>query len=218
LYKGSAERVLSLSQKFDQYFFVDNDKISITELEKRLREKNIVNNKCSFICGDVNTQIENLSNSLDKGKAALVLLDPFGMQINWASIEKLKNKRVDLWILIPSGVIINRFLDRKGKLKFSSKLQSYFRLTEDEIKERFYESETVETLFGSVDIIVKTNDSIGKIAALYIDKLKKIFKFVSQKPLILSNTKNVPIFHFVFASNNKIALKIADQIIEKKNK
>ena len=37
-------------------------------------------------------------------------------------------------------------------------------------------------------------------------------------PLKLYNTKNVPIYHFVFASNNPTALKIAKQIIEKKNK
>ena len=75
-----------------------------------------------------------LSEFIDSEKAALVIPDPFGMQINWASIEKLKDERVDLWILISSGVIINRFLDRKGKLIFSNKLQSYFGIAEEEIR------------------------------------------------------------------------------------
>ncbi len=218
LYKGSAERVLSLTQKFDYYFFVDNDKPSITLLENKLKEKGIVNDKCYFLCKDVNIQLDKLSIFINDKKAALVLLDPFGMQIDWSSIEKLKDKRVDLWILIPSGVIINRFLDRKGKMKFSNKLQSYFGLTEDEIRKRFYETETVDTLFGSVDLVVKTNNSVSKIAELYIEKLKSIWKYVSDEPLKLYNTKNVPIYHFVFASNNLTALKIAKQIIEKKNK
>lgn len=218
LYKGSAERVLSLIQKFDYYFFVDNDKPSITLLENKLKEKGIVNDKCYFLCKDVNFQLDRLSKFINDKKAALVLLDPFGMQIDWSSIEKLKDKRVDLWILIPSGVIINRFLDRKGKLIFSNKLQSYFGLTEDEIRNRFYATETVDTLFGSVDLVVKINDSVSKIAKLYIEKLKSIWKYVSDEPLKLYNTKNVPIYHFVFASNNQTALKIAKQIIEKKNK
>jgi len=34
----------------------------------------------------------------------------------------------------------------------------------------------------------------------------------------MTNTKGVPIFHFVFASNNKNAMKIAQQIISKKAK
>jgi three-Cys-motif partner protein len=218
LYKGSAERVLSLIQKFDYYFFVDNDKPSITLLEKKLNEKGIVNDKCYFLCKDVNLQLDKLSKFINDKKAALVLLDPFGMQINWSSIEKLKDKRVDLWILIPSGVIINRFLDRKGKLIFSNKLQSYFGIIEDEIRKKFYETEKVETLFGSVNLVAKTNDSVSKIAELYIEKLKSIWKYVSDEPLKLYNSKNVPIYHFVFASNNQTALKIAKQIIEKKNK
>lgn len=218
LYKGSAERVLSLTQKFDYYFFVDNDKASINSLEKKLLEKSIVDDKCHFIYDDVNLQLEKLSKFINDKKAALVLLDPFGMQINWSSIEKLKDKRVDLWILIPSGVIINRFLDRKGKLIFSNKLQSYFGLTEEEIKKRFYKTETIDTLFGSSDVVVKTNDSVEKIAKLYTERLKIIWKYVSDEPLKLFNTKNVPIYHFVFAANKETALKIAKDIIEKKNK
>jgi len=218
LYKGSAERVLSLNQKFDYYFFVDNDKKSITLLEKKLTEKGIINDQCHFQWKDVNLQLDELSKFINDKEAALVLLDPFGMQIDWLNIEKLKNKRVDLWILIPSGVIINRFLDRKGKLIFSNKLQSFFGLTENEIRTKFYDTEKIDTLFGAVDIVVKTNNSIEKIAELYIEKLKIIWKYVSEKPLKLYNTKNFPIYHFVFASNNKTALKIASQIIEKKSK
>lgn len=217
VYKGSAERVLSLTQKFDYYFFVDSDASSIGSLEKILKEKGIVDKNCYFVNDDVNNQLNKLSNFIKDKKAALVLLDPFGMQIDWSSIEKLKGKRVDIWILIPSGVIINRFLDKKGKLLFKNKLESYFGLNEDEIKKKFYETELVETLFGAVDITNKTNDSVNKIAELYIERLRDIWKYVSEKPLKLFNTKNVPIYHFVFASNNQTAHKIAKQIIEKKS-
>ncbi len=141
VYKGSAERVLRLGQKFDYYFFVDNNENAISKLKEKLSALNLISNNCYFISDDVNIQLTKLSEFLNSPKAALVLLDPFGMQINWSSIEKLKGKKVDLWILIPSGVIINRFLDRKGKLVFSNKLQSYFGLTEDEIRKRFYEVE-----------------------------------------------------------------------------
>ncbi len=215
VYKGSAERVLSLIKKFDYYFFVDNDEASIKSLEKRLKEKNLVNNNCYFLRDDVNNQLDKLSKFMNDKKAAFVLLDPFGMQIDWESVEKFKNRRIDLWILIPSGVIINRFIDRKGKLIFSKKLQSFFGVSEDEIKKKFYQTESVETLFGSIDITIKTNDSVNKIAEFYIDRLNKIFKFVSKKPLKLYNTKNVPIFHFIFAANKETAIKIAKDIIEK---
>lgn len=217
IYKGSAERVLSLRQKFDYYFFVDNDKSAIDNLKQKVSKLNLISDNCHFIPDDVNNQLTRLSEFLNSEKAALVLLDPFGMQINWSCIEKLNDKRIDLWILIPSGVIINRFLDKKGKLLFKNKLESYFGLTKDEIKKRFYSTDTVETLFGSINNTIKTNDSIANIAKLYIEKLKNIWKYVSDEPLKLYNTKNVPIYHFVFASNNPTALKIATQIIDKKN-
>lgn len=217
LYKGSAERVLKLVQKFDYYYFIDSDKTAIQKLEKKLKESNLVNNKCYFINDDVNNQLIELSKILDKQTAALVLLDPFGMQVNWESILTLNGKRVDLWTLLPSGVIINRLLDNKGELKFSNKLESFFGLPIDEIKKRFYKIEKNQTLFDTEERIKKVDDSISKIATLYISKLKEIFKFVTESPMILYNDKNVPIYHFIFASNNETALKIANYIVEKKS-
>jgi three-Cys-motif partner protein len=156
------------------------------------------------------------SNYLDNSKVALILLDPFGMQLNWESIEKLKNKRVDVWILLPSGVIINRLLDRQGNLKNINKLESFFGITRDEIQKEFYESKKENTLFGEIEINHKVHNAIEKIAELYIKRLKTIWDYVTEKPLVLYNNRNVPIYHFVFASNNKTAKNIASQIIIKK--
>lgn len=136
-------------------------------------------------------------------------------QVNWESIEKLKSKRVDLWVLLPSGVIINRFLDKKGKLIFSKNLQSFFGLSIDELKKHFYKIEEQETLFGIEEKEIKVPDAISKIAKLYVERLKTIFKQVTEEPLKLLNSKNVSIYHFVFASNNEAAVKIASQIIGK---
>ena len=149
----------------------------------------------------------------NKDYVALVLLDPFGMQIDWKSIASLKDTRTDIWILIPTGVIVNRLLDKACKLPYSHKLQAFFGLEEKEIIEYFYTTETHTTLFGDdEDIVTKVNKPIEKIAALYASQLKTIWKFVMEKPLPLKNSKGVPIFHFVFASNNETALKIAKQI------
>jgi three-Cys-motif partner protein len=154
---------------------------------------------------------------LNDKKAALVFLDPFGMQINWESIELLKGERVDLWILLPSGVIVNRLLDREGKLSFSKKLEKFFGLPIEEIKEKFYKIETENTLFGKQERIKKVENSIDKIAKIYIDQLKRVFQHVTDPPYTLKNSKNVTIYHFIFASNNKTAHKIASEIIGKKS-
>jgi len=61
--------------------------------------------------------------------------------------------------------------------------------------------------------VVPRLNSINRIARLYISKLKTIFEEVSDEPLVLLNSKNVPIYHFAFASSNATAKKIAADII-----
>lgn len=215
VYKGAAERVLSIGQRgFDYYYFIDSDK----EASRRLKDK-LDRYDCTmeFRTTDANEEIKKLAKALhaNSNLAALVLLDPFGMQINWSSIEKLAATRTDLWILIPAGVIINRLLDKKGELPYSKKLESFFGLSEKEIRDFFYISENKKTLFGDETILRKVEKPIEAIANLYVERLKLIFKEVSDKPLAMYNSCNVPIFHFAFASNNKAAKKIAEQIVGK---
>lgn len=217
-YKGAAERVLSIPQKgFDFYYFVDKDPESSTMLKQRL-SKYEKTKRLEFRSSDANKQIEMLAKAMhnDNSLAALVLLDPFGMQVDWNSIEQLKGTRTDLWILIPTGVIVNRLLDRKCELTHIDKLTSFFGKDEAFLKSYFYKIRTVGTLFGETEIVEKVKKPIEKIAELYIEQLKTIFDYVTEKPLVLYNTRNTPIFHFACASNNQTAIKIASQIIKKK--
>lgn len=214
-YTGAAERVLNIEELgFNYYYFIDNDIKSLSELEERLNSK-FKGKELIFRPGDANKELKKLANAFNiKKLAALVLLDPFGMQLNWESIESLKGTRSDVWILIPSGVIINRLLDRKGELKFSDKLECFFGLTIEEIKQYFYTENKVQTLFGMEDQITKVSEPIKKIATLYANRMKTIWDFVTEEPLVLHNKTGAPIFHFVFASNNKHAYKIAKDIIK----
>jgi len=221
LYRGAAERVLSLPNNlsFDFYYFIEAKEESLMKLQTKLTaQQETNNNSLQFRSGDCNKWLIELSNAMTNKKnsfASLVLLDPFGMQINWTSIESLRNTRTDIWILIPTGVIVNRLLDKDCVLKHSNKLQTFFGLNEEEIIQYFYKKDTEVTLFGEEEITKKVNRPIEKIAELYAQRLKTIWKFVTEKPLSLENSRGVPIFHFVFASNNENALKIAKQIIKK---
>ncbi|MDZ7846333.1 MAG: three-Cys-motif partner protein TcmP [Owenweeksia sp.] len=142
LYRGSAERVLQLPNPlvFDYYYFIDTNESSLKKLKKHLTEMpEALNKKLEFRPGNANEALNQLAGALRQIKpsyAALVFLDPFGMQIDWSSIAALKETRTDVWILIPTGVIINRLLDRKGELKNLKKLESFFGLTEEEIRKR----------------------------------------------------------------------------------
>ena len=217
IYKGSAERVLSIPQRgFDYYYFIDKDPESSIRLHEHL-SKFQNDHVLVYRNSDANHQVKILAEAMKKDNryASLVFLDPFGMQVNWDSIKKLQNTRTDLWILIPTGVIVNRLLDRKGKLEHIDKLKTFFGKGEEFLRNYFYTTNTERTLFGDVEIIQKVEMPIQKIAELYISQLKTVFKHVTEKPQVLYNTRNTPIFHFACASNNPTAIKIAEQIIQK---
>ena len=70
------------------------------------------------------------------------------------------------------------------------------------------------TLFGEETVIEKENQAIEKAGELYRNRLNEIFEFVS-KPFPLTNSTGSIMYHFMMATNNKTALKIANDIIKK---
>lgn len=223
VYQGAAERVVRLSTKtrgFDYYYFVDCQEENCALLKERLTTYSIPG-AMTFIQGDANDNIDKLAQMLkaDSHLKALVLLDPFGMSISWETIEKLPRKSIDLWILLPSGVIINRLLKRDGKLLNPAALERFFGLTEEQIHAWFYERETAPSLFPDMENeFIKKGKSVRRIAELYCQRLGTIFENVTSEPLVMRNSRGFPIFHFVFASSNKTAMRIAQDIIDKDKK
>ena len=221
-YKGAAERVLGIDIdgfSFDYYYFVDKNEKSLKTLEERLKKRFPNKARCmAFKPGDANERILEL---VDYAKnhpkcAVLILLDPFGMQLNWETLQILKLiKHIDLWILVPSGVIINRLLTRNGKILCPERLKKSFGMPIDRIQSYFYEEIKEPSLFGEITRQQKRDNTINKIAQLYMNLLRKEFAYVIDKPLILRNSMNCPIFHFVFASHNETAARIASEIVGK---
>lgn len=221
VYRGAAERVVGLDKKFSFYYFIEKNDSAREKLKVKLIEKSPNLESCLvFKESDCNSQLNELASVLQKSRkyASLIFLDPFGMQIDWSTIAKLEGTRSDIWILIPTGVIVNRLLDKKGEMKNISKLESFFGLPKEEILKEFYSVRNELTLFGDInETVTKVMDPINKISRLYAKNLASIWDFVTPSPLRLTNSNNVPIFHFIFASNNKNAVKIAQQIIDKIN-
>lgn len=225
VYQGAAERVVKIEsdniRSFDHYYFVDKNEENCYALQEKLASYETIGKK-HYLPKDANEAVKMLASTLHNYNncKALAFLDPFGMQIDWTSIASLKALSVDLWILVPTGVIINRLLERKVDqqrgLAHAEKLEAFFGMSEAEIKAFFYTEKQVPTLFGDDEtVITKAENSIRKIAQLYVERLKSIFPYVTEDPMVLYNNHNVPIFHLVFAAKNKTAMKIAQDIIKK---
>jgi len=220
--KGTALRILDLSdpKPFDIYYFVELDEEHATELNSNL-SSHPLRKKIYIQQEDCNRKLVNLAEYLKKYKnyRALVYIDPYGMSISWSSIESLKGLGVDLWILVPTGMGVNRMLVNDGKISDSwvQKLENFLGYSREEIMQHFYRSTTRQTLFGEETNIQKEKDAALLAGELYSRKLKQVFSEVS-KPYVMRNSQNSIMYHFMMAANNKNAIKIANDVIEPKYK
>jgi len=220
--KGTALRILDLSdpRPFDIYYFVELDEEHVKELNFNLANHPLRKN-IHIQQEDCNKKLIALAVYLKKNPnyRALVYIDPYGMSINWSSIESLKGLGVDLWILVPTGMGINRMLINDGKISDSwlQKLENFLGYSKEEIMNHFYKSLRRQTLFGEETNIQKEKDAALLAGELYSRKLKQVFSDVS-KPYVMRNSQNSIMYHFMMAANNKTAIKIANEVIEPKYK
>jgi len=155
----------------------------------------------------------------NKKYRVLAFVDPYGMSVNWNSIEALRGLGVDLWILVPTGMGVNRLLKRDFKISeaWLLKLEQFLGLSRNLILDYFYKQTQVNTLFGEETMIEKEKDAIEKAGELYRKRLNEVFQYISV-PYKMKNSTGTIMYHFMMASNNKTAQKIANQIIEPKYK
>lgn len=222
LKKGTALRVLDILEPspFDLYYFVELDELHKKELEERIQE-NYFGRNAHVVNADCNEKLIRMSQFLKENKnfRALVFIDPYGMSVNWASIEALKGLGVDLWILVPTGIGISRLLKNDGNISeaWLKKLEKFLGLTPDEIKSHFYKTKEQNTLFGLETTIEKEKNTVNKAGELYKQRLNTIFSFVSES-FVMKNSTNSIMYHFMMATNNLTALKISNEVIKPKYK
>jgi len=218
---GAARRIIEISEPrpFDSYYFVEKDPKNFALLEENT--KNAFPDKTIYTkCDDCNKKIIDLANFLrdpkNKNVRTLAYVDPCGMQVEWRSIESLRGLPLDMWILVPTGLGVNRLLKKNGQISdaWLEKLEIFLGLSREEIEKRFYKK--TATLFEDITFVEKEKDAIENSAKLYKSRLKEVFEFVS-KPYELKNSSNSIMYHLFLTSNNKAAEKIGSDIVKKYN-
>ena len=217
--KGSACIALEVEPSFDRFIFIERDVDRVKELEA-LRDR--FPDKAKGVQveqGEANAFLKRWCKETDwKKHRAVVFLDPYGMQVDWQTLEALaRTQAIDLWLLFPLGVAVNRLLTKAGPppKEWASALTRIFG-TEDWEKV-FYPKKQEQTLWGPEETRRKeaTLEAVGRFM---LDRLKTIFEAVAPNPLPLRNSTNTPIYLLCFAASNprgaKTAVKIARHILE----
>jgi three-Cys-motif partner protein len=218
--KGTALRILDIEQPkpFDIYYFVEKNEKNKLSLQSMI-EENYFGRNAHVVKADCNDKLFDMAKYLRKEKSfrALAFIDPYGMTVNWNSIENLKGLGIDLWILVPTGLGVNRLLknDQNIPETWLLKLEKFLGLSGKEIKEYFYSETTVSTLFGDSTTVNKEKKIIEKIGSLYTQRLKTVFEHVSDS-FVMRNSTNSIMYHFMMATNNQSALKLANDVIKPK--
>lgn len=218
---GAAKRILEINEprSFDEYYFVEKDTHNAQELKSSISSTNkkvyVVNEDCN---AKIHSMGQFLKSSKGKNRKVLAYIDPCGMQLNWDSLTSLKESNVDAWILVPTGMGVNRLLKKDGKISevWIEKLETFLGMSRTDILGNFYNQSEVITLFGEEKVTTKTEKAVEKSAEIYKNRLNELFKYVTE-PYILKNSSNSIMFHFFMVSNNSNAVKIANEIINKYN-
>lgn len=141
------------------------------------------------------------------------------MQVVWETIAAIAGTQaIDLWILFPLGVAVNRLLTRDGRITkgWRNRLDAMF--GETDWYDTFYQTSKEVDLFGEHTTTQKlaTFDLIGQY---FLNRLKTCFAGVADNPLPMCNSRNVPLYLLCFASGNpkgaKTAIKIAQDILKR---
>lgn len=116
LLAGSAKIALETDPPFERYVFVERSPNRCSALEGLRHEFPLLADRIDVRQMEANVAIRRLSAMDWISRRAVLFLDPYGAQVEWATIEAVAETRaIDLWILFPLSAV-NRMLTRSGKI------------------------------------------------------------------------------------------------------
>ncbi|MEA3548591.1 MAG: three-Cys-motif partner protein TcmP [Thermodesulfobacteriota bacterium] len=221
LLDGSAKIALSLERPFDFYIFIEKDEKKFSELQKLKKEFPSLETRMHFKNTDANEYLKSLCNKVKwSNHRSVLFLDPFGLQVDWTTIEAIANTRsIDTWFLFPISAI-NRMLKRDGNISESWKRRINSVFGTDNWYNKFFKKSRQMSLFGTTETLRKEAD-FQIIGEYILERLQTVFAGVAKNPRLLRTERNVPLFLLCFAVGNpnakakKLALNAAQNILSK---
>lgn len=219
LLDGSAKLALKTDPRFDRYVFIEQSAERCAHLNELKREFPILAPDILIEQAEANRKIQELCQRDWSGHRAVLFLDPYGMQVEWKTIEAVAGTQaIDLWILFPLGMGVNRLVTKTGDIPDSWRKRLDLMLGTRNWFQEFYQSEKTDDLFGNqVERLIKAKTEV--LGRFFINRLKTVFPGVSENPGVLRNSNNNPLYLLCFAAGNAkgapIALNIANSLLKR---
>ncbi|MBI5154026.1 three-Cys-motif partner protein TcmP [Candidatus Poribacteria bacterium] len=217
--EGSASLALQVERPFDSYIFIERYRGRFEELKLLPERFPVLAPRMRVECADANELLPMLCCQTDwKRTRGVLFLDPYGMQVQWRTLEAVAATRaIDMWLLFPLGIAVNRLLTHDGSMPDSWKRRLDEILGTSEWGDAFYAADGQPDLFETGAQIRRraTMESIGQF---FLDRLRSIFADVAEKPRCLYSARHHPLFLLCFAAANErgapIAKRIAQHILD----
>lgn len=144
-------------------------------------------------------------------RRAVVFLDPYGMQVRWTTLEAIASTgKVDLWLLLPTGIAVNRLLPRRSAqhLLWARKMNEFY--GSNDWRSAFTTTET--DLLGEERRVTST--SVERILSYTMDRLRGLFGEGLYPDSLELRTRGTVAYHLVFAcaSKSRSAINLAHRI------
>ena len=212
---GSPRVALTIQHPFHSYTFIEKTSWRVQrlrELEDEFpdRDIRIREGDCNRI---ITTEITPRIR-YERFNRGLTVLDPFGMDIEWSTIEQISETRaIEIFMNFPVMALNRTVLPNDPNALTEAQIERMNRFWgSSEWRGDIYEQ--VPTLFGppvEMKICRTTGQRLGR---LFKKRLEEVFPCVTA-PLVMTNSKNAPLYCLIFAGHNLTGAKIVQEIFQR---
>lgn len=212
--KGSPRIALELANSFDRYVFIEKDATRVADLEG-IRSEYQGRRTIEIRQGDANSILQDLLKGITKSKhRGYIFLDPFGLQVSWATIEAIaRTGAIEVIVNFPLGMALRRMMPNSGNVPVGWQISLDTFFGSPRWREHAYEE--------GVDLLGKRTfklaDSEDRLLAWYRGRLKAAFGHVSEAQLV-TNTHGGRLYFLIWAGSHEAGLKGANYIFTMKTR
>jgi three-Cys-motif partner protein len=221
LIEGSPKRALQVEPAFWSYHFIEISSERV-KLLKKLKDEfpdktvKIYPEEANIVlCKKLVPRLRSIGEPI----RAFIFLDPYGLQVEWETIEflgALKGKvQVDIFVNFPLMGIHRAALPSKRRPSEKETALLKKVIGGEEVEQVINEVYTEHpTLFPDIKEVEKLSLGAEWLAEIYRDRLLSVFPYTSNA-VVMKNSKNAPLYALMLASHNKTAVNIMNSIFEK---
>lgn len=199
--RGSARIALDIHPAFDRCIFIDQDPSHCDALRALAAER--TSRTIEVLDGDANARLQEILQSRTwGGTRAVMFLDPYGMSVDWDTLQAVRGtEAIDVWYLVSLSGIFRQAARDSSAIDRSKRASLNRMFGEDRWEVAWYKSETVQDLFGNIDKKRKRTANVDDMELYVHERLGQLFPKVL-KPLRLASAGGVPQFALFFAISN----------------